>query len=336
MRSPVRSFAPVSALQKSIVLGCLLCAWVSSAVAGDVDRTTSITSAAVETLIVPGYPDFLAADGDAVWVTNAARVEKLQRGEAHPVLSVAMPGPCGGMTVAFNALWVADCKEAAIYRINRFSGDVIAVVRTGLADPKGELSLASGAGSVWVLSDAAGVLSRIDPRTNNVSARIAVRPASYAAAFGFGSVWVSNTGMAGGGNGSIQRVDPATNRVTATIEVGQAPRFLVAGEGATWSLNQGDGSVTRIDPRINAAVATIDADAPGSGSDIDAGGGRVWVRSTRTLLSAIDPKANRIAVRYGPPAGSGAVRVAQDGVWVTAHDTSTVWVLPLVHSPAGN
>ena len=28
-----------------------------------------------------------------------------------------------------------------------------------------------------------------------------------------------------------------------------------------------------------------------------------------------------------PPAGSGAVRVAGDLVWVTAHDTHTVWVL---------
>jgi hypothetical protein len=31
--------------------------------------------------------------------------------------------------------------------------------------------------------------------------------------------------------------------------------------------------------------------------------------------------------RYGPPAGSGAVRVAGELVWVTAHDTQTVWVL---------
>ena len=45
--------------------------------------------------------------------------------------------------------------------------------------------------------DIGGSLSRIDPRRNSVAARISVKPGSYAAAFGFGSVWISNTGKEG-------------------------------------------------------------------------------------------------------------------------------------------
>jgi hypothetical protein len=45
------------------------------------------------------------------------------------------------------------------------------------------------------------------------------------------------------------------------------------------------------------------------------------------MLSAIDPATNRVTERYGPPAGSGAVRVADNLVWVTAHDTQTVYTL---------
>ena len=53
----------------------------------------------------------------------------------------------------------------------------------------------------------------------------------------------------------------------------------------------------------------------------------MWVRAKRTALSVIDPTTNRITARYGPPCGSGAVRATERVVWVTAHDTQTVWVL---------
>ena len=85
--------------------------------------------------------------------------------------------------------------------------------------------------------------------------------------------------------------------------------------------------MSRIDPASNAVVATIAAEVPGGGGDIAAGAGRVWVRASRVLLSAIDPATNRVTERFGPPAGSGAVRVAGNLVWVTAHDVQTVWVL---------
>ena len=151
---------------------------------------------------------------------------------------------------------------------------------------------------------------------------------SFTAAFGFGAVWVTNTGAPRTtAPGSVQRIDPATNQVVATIPVGPVPRFLAAGEGAVWTLNQGDGTVSRINPATNTVAATIAADVPGGGGDIAAGGGRVWVRAGLVLLQAIDPSTNRVVDRYGPPAGSGAVRVANGFVWVTAHDRQTVWVL---------
>jgi YVTN family beta-propeller protein len=92
-------------------------------------------------------------------------------------------------------------------------------------------------------------------------------------------------------------------------------------------LNQGDGTVSRIDPASNRVVATIAAEVAGPGGDIATGAGRVWVRAEKVLLSAVDPETNRITERFGPPAGSGAVRVAGNLVWVTAHDIQTVWVL---------
>ncbi len=322
----------------SVVLLVPLVAGTASKVqAQDTVATTLIAARAVATLKVAGFADFLVADGKAVWVTNRGRIEKLDREHAQPVLTATVPSPCGAMAVGFGAVWVANCRDSSVYRVDRKSARVVAMIPTGLADRRGELSVAVGAGSVWVLSDRAGVLSRIDPRTNSVIARITVAPNSFAAVFGFGSVWISNTGAPNAGapnagsttaaSGSVQRVSPATNQVVATIPVGPTPRFLAAGERGVWTLNQGDGTVSRVDPKTNAVTATIAVGVPGGGGDIDAGGGAVWVRASRVLLSVIDPRSNRVVERLGPVAGSGAVRVAGNAVWVTAHDVGTVWVV---------
>jgi len=239
-----------------------------------------------------------------------------------------MPRPCGAPAIGFGAVWVANCTDRSLFRIDRSTATVAATIPTGLADRSGELSVATGAGSVWILSDATGKLSRIDPQTNQVTATIDVAPSSFAAVFGFGSVWITNTGARDAtGPGGVQRIDPTTNTVVATIAVGPKPRFLAAGEGGVWTLNQGDGTVSRIDPVANRVAATIETGASGGGGDIATGAGRVWVRATKILLQAIDPATNRVVVQYGPAAGSGAVRVANGHVWVSAHDIQTVWVL---------
>jgi streptogramin lyase len=296
----------------------------------DSPDATPIAERAVATFMIPGFVDFLAADGRDVWATNEGRVEKLRVDRAGPVATVQIPQPCGAMVVAFRSLWVANCQDASVHRLDLESQEISAKIPTGLAAPDGELSLAAGAGSVWVLSDARGILSRIDVATNKVVARIKVRRNSFAAAFGFDAVWITNTGSGNENSaGSVQRIDPRTNQVQATIPVGPIPRFLAAGEGGVWTLNQGDGSVTRIDPSTNRPVASISLGMKGGGGDIATGGGKVWVRGLEVLLASIDPETNRVSSIYGPPAGSGAVRVAGDLVWVTAHDTHTVWVLPL-------
>ena len=289
-------------------------------------REISIEDQAIATLSVPGYPDFLAADGRGVWTTNVDRVEKLEIDRADPVKTIEMPGPCGGMVVVEGSIWVASCRDLAVYRLDIASGSVVARIPTGLADPEGELSLAAGAGSVWVLSSATGILARIDQATNEVVAEVPVLANSCAAAFDFGAVWTTSSGS-DRAQGWVQRIDTASNSVAATIRVGPVPRFLAAGEGAVWTLNWADGSVTRIDPATNQQVITFGLGMEGGGGDIATGGGAVWVRGTKVLLAAVDPTTNEVTTIYGPPAGSGAVRVAGDLVWVTAHDTNKVWVL---------
>lgn len=281
-----------------------------------------INQKASNTLKLEGYPDFLAADDDGVWVTNEDRVDKLIAGQSVPFKTINMPTPCGAMAVGFGSLWVASCSKKSLYRIDLLSGEITANIETGLADPEGELSIAVGAGSVWLLTNATGELSRIDPYKNEVIRKIKVLPNSFAAAFGFNAVWITNTT-----SGSVQKIDPKTEKVIAIIPVGKTPRFLAAGAGAVWSLNQEDGTVSKIDPESNKVISTIAVEAVGSGGDITTSNAKVYVRAKSPLLSVIDPATSAVVARYGPPAGSGAVRVENGRVWVTAHDINTIWVL---------
>lgn len=275
-----------------------------------------------ETIKVGGYPDWIELDKHTAWIANDA-IDSMQCFDAKTnklIKAIYVNKPCAAFTIGFGSLWTMSCGEHALMRFDLISGKAIASVPMTLADNEGSIVAASGA--VWVLSDEKGVLLRIDPKTNMVAAKIHVRAGSYAVMGGYGAIWITNTK-----DGSVERIDPEENKVVANIPVGKQPRFLTLGEGGVWTLNQEDGSVTRIDPRTNKVIAHIDCGVPGTGGDISAGEGYVWVRAKKELLLAIDPKSNKVVAKFGPVAGSGAVRAGGGYVWVSAHDVNKVWKL---------
>ena len=101
-----------------------------------------------------------------------------------------MGRPCGGMSIDFGSLWVADCPENAVKRIDIKTGKLLAVISTGFANQQeGELNTVTGAGSAWVGSDASGKVARIAPATNKVAATIAVAPGTWYLSFGLGALF---------------------------------------------------------------------------------------------------------------------------------------------------
>ncbi len=292
---------------------------------------TDINKAVYKVFTLDKEPDFLAADGNIAWVidNNNNRIQKISTGSDEPLIIDTIQGACAAPVIAFNAVWVVSCKEKSVYKIDKNTGKIIAKISTGVADEYGEMSLAAGDGSVWLLTDSSGVLSRINPTTNTVQAKINVAPHSYCASFGYGSVWVTNTGT-----NTVQKINTKTNAVVATIAVGKKPRFLSAGEAGVWTLNQGDGTVSRIDPATNKVVATIAVKAPGGGGDIAAGAGKVWVASTNVKrpLQTINLATNTVTNIYlqvadnGKIRVDGAVRVSGKYVWNSNLRSKKVWV----------
>ena len=279
-----------------------------------------------QVITVPGFADFLAVDGQSVWTTNRDKVE--QWSVKGKLAEVPMTRACGAMTVAFKSLWVADCKEKTLNRVDIKRGRMAAVIQTGIGAPDGEMNVAAGAGSIWVATDATGVISRIDPKSNKVIATVATKPGAVYLAFGFGSLWAAS-----GKEQTLQRIDPRTNAVVATIALGRQPGFLAAGVGGVWVQEQGDGTVAAIDPMTNAIRGRVKVGDALKYGDIDTGGGKVWLRTTEDqMFAVIDPVSLQVVTRKGKPSGSGALRYTSKGVWTSAHDLHTLswWRDPAV------
>lgn len=289
-----------------------------------------LAAAPVEQIIpVPGFADFLTIDGNSVWVTNKGRVERWSR--RGKLATVSMLHPCGTMALTAGALWVADCDDKTLSRIDRRTARVTTVIATGIAAADGEMNVVAGAGSVWLASAASGVISRIDPALGRVSARITVAPGSHYLAFGHGALWAVS-----GSKNLIQKIDPATNRVIGQTRLGRQPGFLVAGEGAVWVQEQADGTVARVDPARVTVSGRIKVDTSLNYGDIDTGGGKIWLRTTaEQSLVVIDAATLAIRARLGAVTGSGAVRYTPTGVWTSAHDRQSLswWPDPARLSP---
>ena len=304
--------------------------WVVMILSGSL-AFTAIAGAAkagnppVETVIaVPGFADFIAVDGDSVWVTNKGRVERWSK--AGKIAEVAMAHPCGAMAISAGALWVADCQDKTLNRIDTRAAKISAVIPTGLASPDGEMNVVAGAGSIWVASDKTGRIARIDPASNTVVASVQVEPGSCYLAFGLDALWAVS-----GRSQTLQKIDPSTNTTVKTTRLGKQPGFLAAGEGSVWVQEQGDGTVARIDPATGDVSGRVKVDESLKYGDIDTGGGKVWLRTTTgQTFVIIDPQSLAIKARIGKAAGSGALRYTPAGVWTTAHDLHTLswWADP--------
>jgi virginiamycin B lyase len=271
-------------------------------------------------------PDFVVVAGGSLYSGDSNGEMGIYDPSGKRVATLPIPGgACSGMDVGFGAVWAATCEaDPGLVRVDVATRAVLSVpVGGGL--PDSEASIGAGEGGLWMVRQASTVeLIKVDPVTNQVVLHVPVPGGAKAVRAGLGGVWVSSP-MAN----TISRMDPATGSLVASIKVGAVPQFLAVGEGAVWTMDQIGGTVSRIDPATNSVSATIALGERVRGGDITTGGGYVWLRGSQTLLFQIDPATNTIVKRYGPVAGSGSVAADANAVWITAHDTATVWRLPL-------
>jgi YVTN family beta-propeller protein len=266
-----------------------------------------------------GMPDWMAVTPDSVWVTSsrAGVITQLDAKTNQVGRTISIAKPCSGLLFAFGSLWIPSCGDHTLVRADPVSGSILARVAAGPADSEGGIT--GGAGSVWLVTDSKGALTRIDAGTNQVQARITIPSGSYNPFFADGFVWVSSHD-----HDALIKVDPAANKVIATIPVGKGPRFLTYGAGSVWTLNQGDGTVSRVDTASSRLSATINAGIPGTGGEIAFGFDAVWATVMGFPITRIDPATNKVSAQWAG-AGGDSIRTGFGSLWLTNLMTGTIW-----------
>jgi virginiamycin B lyase len=260
---------------------------------------------------IPGAPDWMALD-EHLWISNSPKntVTRVDPNANRIVEHIPVGArPCSGLAAGFGSLWVPNCGDKTVSRVDLRTGKVTATWSLTIGSSEG--GVAVGAGSFWMMTDAKGTLARVDPATNTVIKTIPIASGSYAVAFGNDAVWVTSSEQ-----NLLTRVNPKTNAVETTIAIGSKPRFLAVGEGSVWTLNQGDGTISRVDMKTNTLVATIEAGIPGGGGEIAVGEGSVWATVFEFPLTRIDPATNKVVQQFFGKGGD-SVRVGFGSVWLS-------------------
>jgi hypothetical protein len=185
--------------------------------------------------------------------------------------------------------------------------------------------MTAGAGSLWVAGG--GEVTRIDPATNNVAARIPVDASGSgpaAVAFGSGAVWAP-VAMPG----ALWVIDPATDKVTAKIPLGRplrGPISVTATRAAVWVACCGEsganaptsgGTLFRVDPRRHRVVAEIAL--PASPVAVAADPSAAWLATAGGQVLAVSSGRNRVVdtIDAGGPLGfSQTIAVGAGAVWL--------------------
>lgn len=202
------------------------------------------------------------------------------------------------------------------------AGQVSALIPVGAVHD--HTAIAASATAVWVHDGPSGAVTRIDPATNTVVARVAIG-GNDGGQIGIDpqAVWVTDAST-----GVVSRIDPQRNFVTATIKLAPGAALLTVSPGTVWVINVPNHTVTKIDEQTNRVVATLSM--PPLPIGITFGAGSVWICDRHDGAGGVirlDPQTNRIQAQIDVSEDrglwcNGDLKVTAQGVWVPIFDTT--------------
>jgi YVTN family beta-propeller protein len=221
--------------------------WLSNPSDDTVTRIDPSTNKVTATIHVGPTPEGIAVSPGAVWVATAGgpSVSRIDPATNRVVATIPV-GPkrtcCAehmSVIASPRAVWVAVPYGNRLVRIDPATNRVVATAALDY-EPCGYL--AADRTGVWSAACGAGVVARVNARTNELTASVTeVQPVGLEVAFG--SVWVADSG-----SGNVDQIDPRTGRLVARLHVSGLIVRLGAAFGSIW-VNDDFGRVLRIKPQ---------------------------------------------------------------------------------------
>ena len=222
---------------------------------------------------------------------------------------VATSSPVDAIAVTRQAVWLA--VGGLVLRVDPATG--LALVVPEVEDGAPVVDLAAGAGAVWAVTSAAGLL-RIDQGTARLTAP---NPGPVSAvAVGAGGVWaVCCQGR--GRRGRVTRLDPVSGRVITTIGLPARPLAVGAGPDAVW-IRGAEGWLWRVDPAYGRQAEAIRLATVPGGAEL---AGELVVAGTAVWFTDPGPGVvRRVDLRRGTEK-----RWKADGRDLAVTSAGTVW-----------
>src|SRR6266536_3251636 len=224
--------------------------------------------------------------------------------------TVRLDGFAHGLAFGAGSLWIASGERLA--RVDPSNDEVLATIPIATDD------------AVWISSgeqqngERGGILMRIDPHRNRVTARVPLPSVpSDVAATTKASVWVAMT------NGQVLEIDAARGHVMGLVDTGGPLGFtqtIALGAGSVWLADPLSGVVLRVDPTDLEVVARI---RTGAITALAFGSGGVWAVGKPGILR-IAPATSRVTAMLPAAEVEGVLMVATGAGWVWAGSAELV------------
>jgi YVTN family beta-propeller protein len=187
----------------------------------------------------------------------------------------------------------------------------------------GPNELAAAFGSIWVSNHHGASVSRIDPKTLKVIAKIGVGVQPANIAIGLGALWETNY------DGTISRIDPTTNRASSVGHFGHLCGQPAIAAAALWVYVCAVDRpyVAMVAPRTGKAVAKIAAG--GDGSELALADGELWMATFLPgKILQIDDRTGKVLQSLPAPGCPDLTR--------TASGYGSLWVGQVGGCPSGD
>jgi YVTN family beta-propeller protein len=200
------------------------------------------TNKVVASIAVPFSTDGegqIAVGSGSIWVPDqTGNIAGIDPATNKVLATYPVPPGLAALAFGFDSLWGTVNPEGEVIRVGP-TGSIQATIRVA-SEPR---FLAAGPTGIWVLGQRDGAVSRIDPKTNVVTATIPLNVPGEGGciAAGGGSVWVTMPDT------PVTRVDAATDRVLEQY-VGEGGDCIGYAFGSVWLSNHQFGDVWRIKP----------------------------------------------------------------------------------------
>ena len=237
------------------------------------------------------------------------------------LLVVAVAGVTAGYLLVLDETTTSvSITPPALVAVDADSNRIVASIPMGSRP----VTVAVGAGSIWVGDARDGTVTRVDERTRRVVRTIGIGAPVVDLAFGFGAVSAATSGF-----GEVVRIEPELGAVVDRIPLGDPDDPIVptvaavdVGEGRVW-IGVFD-KVVPLDPRsgkVGAGVAT------GSNvSQLAVGDGAVWATTIGSRVKRIEASSGQETAEFYAGNWVYPVAVGNGAVWVGGYN-GQIWKL---------